>query len=403
MSPVPGRLLLSIYLPTALLGFGQGMVVPTVPLFAERYDVAPGLAAQAVTAVQIGRLVTLLPGGRLVDHRGTRAALVLGPVLVVASAVSTALAPAFVVLLAAQFVAGVGTSLWQIGQEVEAVQLVRRDQRGRTLSVFFGVLSAAVAFGPVVGGFLADRLDVRAVFVTYAGLGLAVLAVGRAVPIRPSAALPQQARVTAARTAEPRWGMLSSGLQAIEPAYRTTFVVLLVGTFAASGRQAMTSAFLPLYVVGNLGYSSTEVGLLFGVVGMVNLLMIGPAGLVSDKLGRKAAVVPAAALAAIAFALYPLAHDLVTLALLSGLLGIASGFALGSMTTYTYDIIPTSARATLQGVRRLVGDGGAIAGPALGGAIASSAGPAAAFLAFAPVHLASAVLLAAMARESVRR
>ena len=51
---------------------------------------------------------------------------------------------------------------------------------------------------------------------------------------------------------------------------------------------------LPVYVVSDLGYSASEVGYLFGVVGFVQLLMIVPAGFISDKIGRKAAVVPAA-------------------------------------------------------------------------------------------------------------
>jgi MFS family permease len=46
--------------------------------------------------------------------------------------------------------------------------------------------------------------------------------------------------------------------------------------------------------VSNLGYSASEAGYLFGVVGLIQLLMIAPAGYLSDKVGRKAAVVPAA-------------------------------------------------------------------------------------------------------------
>jgi MFS family permease len=302
----------------------------------------------------------------------------------------------------AQFIAGVGASLWQIGQEVQAVQSIDREQRGRTLSVYFGVLSAAVAFGPAAGGVLSDKVDVRAVFAVYAALGVLVLLLGQLVPLR-GGARSEPPGVAIPRAAPRAWHLRSLGWQAIEPAFRTTFIILLAGSFAASARQTVTAAFLPLYVVGNMGYSGTDVGLLFGIVGTVNLLMIAPAGLISDTLGRKAAVVPAALLAAIAFALYPLAHDLWSLAVLSGLLGVASGFALGSMTIYTYDIVPAHARGTLQGVRRLAGDGGSILGPALGGVIAAAAGPATVFLAFAPLHLASALLLARVARETVQR
>lgn len=47
--------------------------------------------------------------------------------------------------------------------------------------------------------------------------------------------------------------------------------------------------------------------------------------------------VPAAVLSVVVFAGYPLATDVQALSVLSA---IANGFALGTMTTYTYDIIP---------------------------------------------------------------
>jgi MFS family permease len=139
------------------------------------------------------------------------------------------------------------------------------------------------------------------------------------------------------------------------------------------------------------------------VVAFVNLAMIGPAGYVSDRFGRKAAVTPTAAFAGIAFLLYPLAQTFEQLAAISVLVGVASGFGLGSMTTYTYDITPPRVRGTFQGVRRMTGDLGGLVGPFVAGLVASVGGAGAAFLAFAPLHLVSALLLIVVARESLPR
>jgi MFS family permease len=74
------------------------------------------------------------------------------------------------------------------------------------------------------------------------------------------------------------------------------------------------------------------------------------------------------------------------LAVLLGITGIATGLALGSMATYTYDIIPEHARARLQTLRRLIGDVGALLGPLMGGLIADVAALAITFLAKESLH-----------------
>ena len=130
---------------------------------------------------------------------------------------------------------------------------------------------------------------------------------------------------------------------------------------------------------------------------------MGPAGWISDKFGRKAATVPAAVLTAIAFLTYPLATDMLTLSAISVLVGIASGFALGAMTVYTYDIVPDHARGRLQALRRTLGEIGGLGGPVVAGAVATVTGPGATFLVFAPLHLISAVLLAFVAVETAGR
>jgi MFS family permease len=197
----------------------------------------------------------------------------------------------------------------------------------------------------------------------------------------------------------PRTPMLPR-LGDLDPRYRATFLVLMLGTFAASLRQSTLNALLPLLGAG-VGLTGTQVGALFGVVAAVNLVMIGPAGYVSDRFGRKVATVPTAALAGVAFLLYPVARTFGELAGLSALVGIASGFGLGSMTTYTYDITPVRGRGAFQGVRRMAGDLGGLVGPSAGGLVASLLSVSAAFLAFGPLHLLSAVLLVVVARESL--
>lgn len=386
------RIVLSIYVPSVLMGFGQGMILPTLPELATAFAVPATLAAQVVTAQFIGRTLFLFPAGFIVDRLGRKHALVIGPLMVVGGALMAIVTPWFGALLLAQAIVGAGDGLWSFGREVAAMEQVRPEQRGRMLTSFFGISSAGIAFGPVVGGILTDRLGFRAVYLLYAAFALAVLVIALGV---------SEARATGRTRARPPRGFGS--LREVDPYYRTTFVVLLFSTFAAMLRSTTVNSMLPIYVVAHLGLSTTDLGYVFGVVGLVSLLTIAPAGWASDTLGRKWATVPAAALGGASFLLYFLAHDMLGLSVASVALGISTGLATGSMTTFTYDIIPEEGRGRFQALRRSIGELGSFTGPVLGGVVAAAYHPGFAFLVFVPLHLASALLLALVARESLAR
>ena len=192
-------------------------------------------------------------------------------------------------------------------------------------------------------------------------------------------------------------------LREVEPQYRPTFVVIIVNTFVAMMRGSLRKSVLPLFVVTQLHLSSTELGVLFGVIGVVEFVMIAPTGIISDKLGRKAAVVPSAILGSIAFLAYPLATTMPALLLVSAAGAVATGLAQGTMATYTYDVIPVHARGRLQTLRRTIGEFGGMAGPMMGGAVTDFISPAAAFLAFVPLQVVAGALIGMFAKETITR
>jgi MFS family permease len=386
-----GRTLLGLYAPSMILSLGQGMVVPTIPALAGSFEVSAGLAAQIVTARMLGGVIALLPVGQVLDRFGRKPVLVGGPLVVAAASGLTAVAPVFPLLLVAQFFTGLGSSAWMVAREIAAVDVVRQDQRGRMMSGFHGMNSVGVAVGPVLGGLVTDGLGFRAVFWVYSLMALITLAVS--LRIRETA----RARVPTSRS------LLNIGrLSQVDPYFRTTYVVITFNTFVAMMRGALIASLVPLYVGLQLGYSSTAVGTLFGIYGLVNVLMIAPTGVLSDLRGRKAVVVPSTFIATVVFLTFPLVTGLVGLSVLIALTGVATGLALGTMATYTYDVIPEHARARLQTLRRLFGEMGGITGPLLGGLIADAASPSAAFWAFVPLQLVAGLLITFVARESLR-
>jgi MFS family permease len=150
-----------------------------------------------------------------------------------------------------------------------------------------------------------------------------------------------------------------------------------------------------------LGLSPKEIGVLFTISGVAAFLMILPAGFVIDKVGRKWATVPSTGIPALAFLLIPFADNFLQLSLLLFFLGIANGLSLGSLATSTFDVVPTSARGRLQAARRTVAEIGGVSAPLLGGFLADTFNPGVPFLAYAPLIIISAVLLAFIGRETL--
>src|SRR5437588_5521762 len=200
------------------------------------------------------------------------------------------------------------------------------------LSGFMGMSSVGLAGGPVLGGLVTSVFNFRAVFWVYAVMALATLLV--------SLRIKETARRVERRQGSPfQFGKLSE----IEPYFRTTYVVLVINTFVAMMRSLLINSLLPLYVGVQLGYSSLQIGPLFSIYALVNVLMIAPTGMLSDSVGRKAVVMPSTYIAAAVFLLLPLATGMIELSVLVVFVGIATGLALGTMATYTYDIIPEHA------------------------------------------------------------
>jgi MFS family permease len=189
----------------------------------------------------------------------------------------------------------------------------------------------------------------------------------------------------------------------IHPELRATYVVLVFATFTSFMHRVTTQSMLPLFASAQLGLSPKEVGLLFSISGLSVFAMILPAGFVIDKIGRKWATVPSTGIPALAFLLIPFSGSFFHLAVLVSFLGIANGLSLGSLATSTFDVVPANARGRLQAARRTIAEIGGMSAPLLGGFLADTFNPGVPFLAYAPLLILSALLLAIVGRETLQR
>lgn len=400
------RGLATLYASTRLAGMWS-MMVPAIPVLAQSFGISPGTAAQIITALAFGRFVGLPISGAVLDRLGARSALIFGPAMACGVALLAAFMPWFGLLLALVFLIGIAESIWVIAREVAGIDLARLDQRGRVLSGFHGFNNLGLALGPLAGGLLTEAVGFKAVFFAYAACAAASVLLGFSVrDYRPT-----QGSESAA-TSVSGWGLgaLARRIRAlrdlfhqIHPDLRATYLVLVFATFTSFMHRVTTQSMLPLFASAQLGLSPKEVGLLFSISGLSVFAMILPAGFVIDKVGRKWATVPSTGIPALAFLLIPFCGSFFQLAILVSFLGIANGLSLGSLATSTYDVVPANARGRLQAARRTIAEVGGMSAPLLGGFLADAFNPGVPFLAYAPLLVLSALLLAWVGRETLER
>jgi MFS family permease len=344
-------------------------------------------------------------GGVVVDRLGTRAALVGAPVVSGIAALFAASTPWFSLILTSVLVIGIGDSVWTMGREVAGIDLTRQDQRGRVLSGFHGVHNIGLSLGPLLGGVLTEAISFRAVFMACSACAAVAVFLGfiahDARPPRAAQHAPEAVKGWGIASVHQRLRGVADLFKQIQPHLRATYAVIVLATLTSFMFRFTVQSMLPLYAGSHLGFTPTEVGLLFSIAGAFVFAMILPAGFVIDKVGRKWASVPSTGIPALAFVLIPFSDSFLQLAMLVSLLGVANGLSLGSLATSTYDVVPPSARGRLQAARRTVAEIGGVGATLLGGLLANAFNPGVPFLAYAPLLVLSAVLLAVVGRETL--
>ncbi len=391
----------------SLLSGAWTMVIPTSPVLAKHFDVTPGAAAQIVTAMAMGRFTGTPISGVLLDRMGVRAVVVWGAAAVSSAAFLAALMPWLPGLLLLCFLMGMGDSIWALGREVAGVDLARQNQRGRVLSTLHGTHNAGTALCPWLGGLLTERFDFHAAFLAYGIFAALSVLLGFGAPIAKAEHHGAPANVTivgwSVASIRDRVRGFGALFLEIHPGLRSTYIALVVATWASHSYRITLQSMLPLYAGTYLNFTPSQVGLLFSISGAFVFVMIIPSGIIMDKVGRKWATVPSTGLPALAFLLIPFTDSFIQLAMMLSLTGICNGLSLGSMSVSTFDVVPAHARGRLQAARRMIAEMGGTLAPLVGGYLATRFNPGVPFWVYVPILLFAAIYLAVAGRETLER
>jgi len=370
---LPGGVVLAV-------GVASFMRAPLLPEIGRDLKVGAADLALITTAFAIGRLLMDLPAGRLADRLPPGPALAGTGLGVAISAAILGTAQSLAQAMLGVFFLGVASSLTNTTGMTLFATSAPAARRGAAMAAFSMALMTGQTLGPAVGGLIAGIGGWRAAQAVAAAIGIGVMIV--CLTVRAGRERPVEMRTEAA-----------DGEPVLSPTQAAVLAAVPFAVFFTLG--ALPQTLLPVIGADDLALSASAIGLALGAGGIIRFGGSALAGAISDRVSRKAALVPSLLIMAGAVALLAAEPTLASWLAAIALLSLASsGIAVAA--TIIADNVPAGTVGRRLGAFRFTGDFGLLAGPALTGLLYQHSGRPAAMLVtaglLAAVALATAVL-----------
>ena len=371
---LPGGVVLAV-------GVASFMRAPLLPEIGRDLKVGAADLALITTAFALGRLVTDLPAGRLADRLPPGPALAGTGLGVAISAAILGTAQSLAQAMLGVFFLGVASSLTNTTGMTLFATSAPAARRGAAMAAFSMALMTGQTLGPAVGGLIAGIGGWRAAQAVAAAIGIGVMIV--CLTVRAGRERPVEMRTEAA-----------DGEPVLSPTQAAVLAAVPFAVFFTLG--ALPQTLLPVIGADDLALSASAIGLALGAGGIIRFGGSALAGAISDRVSRKAALVPSLLIMAGAVALLAAEPTLASWLAAIALLSLASsGIAVAA--TIIADNVPAGTVGRRLGAFRFTGDFGLLAGPALTGLLYQHSGRPAAMLVTAGLLAAVAVATAVLA------
>ena len=387
-------LILPVYLPTLVLSFCSGLLIPVLPIFALSFEVSYGLVGLVLAADGVGTLLCDVPAGILLRRIGHKKVMLLGVVCITVGVLALIWAQSLVEVIVYRLIAGAGAALWNISRLTYIADAIGTAYRGRALSYMGGISRIGSFLGPALGGFVAGLYGLRAPFMLYAGLGLLGLL---------ATAWGMKEGTAHGRPSHSAGGGHGGLLSGIVKDHSRILMTAGSGQLFASMIRSARRIIVPLYGSEVVGLDVEAVGLVLSIASAVDMSLFYPAGLIMDRFGRKFTNVPSFAIQGLGMALIPLSGSFAGLLAAAVLVALGNGISSGSMMTLGTDLAPPEARGEFLGVWRFIGDSGHAGSPLVIGAFADLLGLSLAAMVAGSMGLVASGVLGLLVPETLGR
>ncbi len=327
--------------------------VPLLPSIGEDLSMSVADLGLMTTVFALGRLSADIPAGRLSELRTVGWMLGGAACLLGAASVAVSASSAGWSAMIAFYFLGVSSAVVNTTGMVYFAESATAERRGRSMAGFSAALLGGQALGPAAGGGFAALWGWRASLVVGAAIAVAV---GAAVLLR---TIVQKRRTPPV----PRSASADAAVARSNPVPLRERAILYFVPFAMFFTfGAMPQTLVPIIGADEFHLSVGVIGLVLGVGGLCKFIGAVIGGVISDRVSRKAALIPALLFQAVGVGLLALDGSLWLWVAALVVMSLAS-FAISAAATMLVDRSHGRRSGKRLGPFRFTGDLGLIAGP----------------------------------------
>lgn len=352
----------TIWTTVALDLVGFGLVLPILPLYAERYHASPATIGLLVASFSVAQLVLSPVWGRVSDRIGRKPVLLVSLAGTCVGGLLTGLAGSLWVLFLARVLDGASGASVSVAQAA-VTDVAAPDQRARLL----GLLGAAFGIGFVVGPALGSL----------AALG------GPRVPFILAGVLAGANALVASRrlTETHPFPQARPGREKAVEWRRQGLPALLIVTFLTLVAFSAFEATFSLLGQRRLGFGLASSAAVFTVIGLlIVVVQVGLVHPVVSRLGESGALRLGLVLDAVGLAILADLHSIVTLAPAVVALTIGQGLITPTLAAIVAGRVPADRRGGVLGVQQATGGLARVVGPVVGGVTFAQLSPSAPYV-----------------------
>jgi MFS family permease len=337
---------LKLFMGTMILAnIASHMHGPLLPLYLQELGADIGQIGLFFTLGAVAPLLFQIFGGWLSDSIGRLQAIAIGSLAGVASYAVYVLAPSWTWLLIATAAGAMATSFVAPSYQAFVAEESTEETRGRVYGLSSSLFQIVGIVGPPIGGYLSQYLSFKAMFAV-AGALYTTATVIRLLMAR-------SARRTETLVREkPSLSSLKASLGAMAALVLGGGVVTWI--FLSDGVRDVTfgMAFqlLPVYMQNLMGLSNVQIGWLLSINSLATMLLLTPAGWLSDKKGERVGIVAGFLFIAVAMAVFLNSHVFLGFAAVWALFGVGGALVDPAYSSLISKAVPLRLRGTAFGL-----------------------------------------------------
>ncbi|HVO91749.1 MAG TPA: MFS transporter [Terriglobales bacterium] len=296
--------------------FAHHLTRPLLPLYLVSFGASSTVVGAVIGIFTVTSTVMRVPVGLYIDRLGRKPFLFYGLACLTAANFGYFWAPSILLIIPCRILHGAGWSGCSTAISTLAADIAPRARRGELIGYAGMASSLAGSLGPVAGFALFDVSGYSGVFLGAGGLLILALFLSKIVP-EPKNALSSE-----------RIGHWTEAL-----VVRETLMPAIAAAFLSFG-QGGTLTFLPMHAI-HLGLRNP--GLWFGLYAFCLLLSRPIAGPLSDRISRRAVIIPGLIMHMTSFVLLALANSTTLLWIAAVIGGMGVGAAQPALMTLSVD------------------------------------------------------------------